>query len=349
MDEYAEPKLELKGKETKEDFLRLYKKCKDNKQARRYHAMYLSFSYGWKEISNILGIDYETIIEWVHLYNEYGLEGLGLDKPPGRPSSMTNEQLNEVKDVVKQCPRDIGLKFNNWTVSRLSKWVANKFNILLSDERIRQILHCIGFSYIKPLYSYILAKKGERKDFIDDFNEVVESGMSFMFEDESTVNQHPPIHGMWVLKGTKVKIRTFGNHVKRHVFAAVNPATGKIVSMVSKRLTANTFITFLGKLLDTINETITLLLDNSQCHRAKAVMDFLNKYRDRIRVVWMPKYSPELNPAEQVWKDMKLDVCHNYMFGTANKLAWGIRCYFRQLKPEKIMSLCSTDYLFGKL
>ena len=90
MDAYAEPKLELKGKESKEDFLRLYKRCKNNKQARRYHAMYLSFSYNWNEIAEILGIGYDTVIEWTHLYNDYGLEGLELGRPPGRPSSLTN-------------------------------------------------------------------------------------------------------------------------------------------------------------------------------------------------------------------------------------------------------------------
>ena len=342
-------KLVLEGSLTKEDFLKLYKKCRDAKQARCYHAMYLSFSYGWKEIADILGIDYETVLEWAKLYNEYGIEGLALGKPPGRTPSLTNEQLDEMKKTVQQCPRDIGMKFSNWTLGRLARWIAGKFNVILSDERIRQILHCIGFSYVKPKYSYILANKKERREFLHDFREVASSNESFMFEDESTVEQHPTLHGMWVLKGTKAKIRTFGNHVKRHVFAVVNPVTGRLVSMVTKRLTAITFTRFLGKLLNVIAVPFTLILDRSPCHKAGVVEEFLEKHKDRVRVMWLPKYSPDLNPSEQIWKDMKLDVCHNYLFGTANRLAWSIRGYFRRLKPEKAISLCSTDYLFGKL
>jgi transposase len=241
------------------------------------------------------------------------------------------------------------MKFSNWTLGRLARWIAGKFNVILSDERIRQILHCIGFSYVKPKYSYILANKKERREFLHDFREVASSNESFMFEDESTVEQHPTLHGMWVLKGTKAKIRTFGNHVKRHVFAVVNPVTGRLVSMVTKRLTAITFTRFLGKLLNVIAVPFTLILDRSPCHKAGVVEEFLEKHKDRVRVMWLPKYSPDLNPSEQIWKDMKLDVCHNYLFGTANRLAWSIRGYFRRLKPEKAISLCSTDYLFGKL
>jgi len=258
--------------------------------------MYLSFSYGWKEVAEILCIDYDTVLEWARLYNEYGLEGLALGRPPGRPSSLTGEQLDAVKKAVQQPPRDMGLRFSNWTLGRLAGWIARKFGVLLCNERIRQILHVMDFSYVKPTYSYILADRKERKEFLEEFREIADNGDSFMFEDESTVEQHPSLHGMWVLKGAKAKIRTFGNHVKRHVFAAVNPVTGKAVSMVAKRLTADAFIGFLGKLLGSITKPLTLILDNSPCHRAKAVMQFLEGHKSRMTVLWLPKYSPDLNP-----------------------------------------------------
>jgi len=309
----------------------------------------LSFSYDWKEIAEILGIDYDTVLEWARFYNEYGRDGLALGKPPGRASSLTDGQLSEVKEAVQQSPRSLGLKFSNWTLGRLTDWITGRFGAPLSGERIRQILHGMGFSYVRPTYSYILAERKERRAFLSDFREVVSSGETVLFEDESTVSQHPSLHGIWVLKGTKAKIKTFGNHAKRHVFAAVNPAIGKAVSMVTRRLTADAFIGFLGKLLACTAKPFTLVLDNSPCHKAKSVMQFLGQYKSRIKVLWLPRYSPDLNPSEHIWKDMKLNVCHNYLFGTANRLAWGIRCYFRQLKPERVMSLCNPDYLLAKL
>lgn len=343
MDAYAKG-LTLTGPHTRDDFFRLYKKCKDIRLRERYQALYLSFSYGWKEIADIIGVSYETILEWVHLYNAEGLEGLLPDRPPGRPSALTDKQLSEVKDAVRQSPRSLGLKFSNWTLGRLSGWIADRFGIRLCAERIRQVLHAIGFSYARPRYSYLLADRKERTAFLEEFSSL---DGALMFEDECTVSQHPSLHGMWVLKGTKPKVPTFGNHVKRHVFAAVDSVTGKAVSLVSRRLTADAFIGFLTRLLATVTRPFTLVMDNAPCHRAGRVKEFLERHKGRLAVLWLPKYSPDLNPSEQVWKDMKLDVSHNHFFSTADRLAWGIRGYFRRLEPGKVRSLCSTDYLFG--
>lgn len=349
MESYADNRLELKGKHTKDDFLKFYKKCKDFRLRERYLALSLGFKYSWNEVADNLGLNYQTVLEWVKAYNEDGLDGLIRGKPSGRPPSLTEEQEKQVRETVQQSPRTLGFRFSNWTVGRMTGWIADKFRVVLCPERIRQILHEIGFSYIKPVYSYIMASKKERKDFLEEFDDITSSDDVIVFEDESTVRQHPTLHGMWVLKGTKAKVKTFGNHAKRHVFAAVNPATGKKTTMVTKRLTSKAFLDFLERLTVSMKGEFTLILDSSPCHKAKRVMEFFETHKDRIRIIWLPKYSPDMNPVEHVWKDMKFNVSHNHMFGTVNKLAWGIRGYFRQLSPEKVKSLCSTDYLFGRL
>ena len=52
------------------------------------------------------------------------------------------------------------------------------------------------------------------------------------------------------------------------------------------------------------NKTLALVLDNASVHRAKAVNAFLNKYPD-VKIFFLPTYSPEYNPTEQVWKWIK--------------------------------------------
>ncbi|MBN2330844.1 MAG: transposase [Candidatus Aenigmarchaeota archaeon] len=168
--------LKLQGKHTKEDFLLLYKKCRDFRLRERYQAMYLSFMYDWEEIAVIVGREYQTVLEWARLYNESGIEGLDPDRPPGRSPSLSKEQMAEVKKNVMQCPRDIGLRFSNWTVGRVCRWIAGKFNVILSGERVRQLLHAVGFSYVKPSYSYILADRKEREAFLSEFREIAASG-----------------------------------------------------------------------------------------------------------------------------------------------------------------------------
>ena len=322
--EYAGARLGLEGDLTKDGFFKLYKRCKKIKSRDRYHALYLGFTYPWKEVAGIIGVSYRTVLMWAKLYNKNGLEGLDPDSPKGRESSLGQEELDEIKRIVSQSPRDSGFKFSNWTAARVAGWIASKLNVMLSAERARQVLHGIGFSYIKPIYSYIKADKTERKRFLEGFGEVMESNEVVLFEDESSVDQHPGTHGMWVLKGTRKEVKTFGTHAKRHVFAAADPKTGSAFSRVTRRLTADNFVKFLGVLVSRLTKPFTLVLDSSPCHTAKIVKEFFEKHK-RIKVVWLPKYSPDLNPIEHVWKDMKFDVTHNYMFGTVNRLAWGLK------------------------
>ena len=347
MESYAESRLTLTGPHTRDDFLHLYRKCKDKRLAERYLALSFGFEFRWKKVAEMLGLDYQTVLEWARAYNEHGLEGLDPDRQQGRPSSLTGEQKDQMKETVKQSPRTQGFRFSNWTVQRIAGWIAERFHIALSAERVRQILHRIGFSYVKPTYRYLQAEGLEKAQFACDLRMCRENQEALVFEDESSVDSHPGTHGMWVLKGTKPKVPTFGTHVKRHVFAAVNPATGTVVSKVSKRLTAKAFVGFVHALLKQISTSFTLVMDSSPCHTARAARQFLEKHRDRIRILWLPRYSPDLNPTEQLWRGMKFSVTHNWFFGTVNRLAWAIRGYFRNLAPEKVRSLCSTDYLFG--
>lgn len=93
--------IKLKGNLTQDDFLQLYKKCKDKRLAERYHSMYLSFMYSWEEIAVIVGREYQTVLEWAKLYNEHGLE---LGKPPGRPSALTKEPNDRSEECGKAVP-----------------------------------------------------------------------------------------------------------------------------------------------------------------------------------------------------------------------------------------------------
>ncbi|KXG73602.1 IS630 family transposase [Thermotalea metallivorans] len=68
-------------------------------------------------------------------------------------------------------------------------------------------------------------------------------------------------------------------------------------------------IQFLEKLLDYdaqrgISKTI-VILDNAGFHRAKAVQKFVREYEERLTLIFLPVYSPELNPQENIWNWMK--------------------------------------------
>ena len=345
-------KLQLKGNRTKDDFLRIYKKCKDLKLKERYHAMFLSFAYDWKEIAEILGRDYDTVLAWAKAYNENGLQGLNSVKPTGRPSSLAAEQQDEVKQTVKMSPRKLGFKFSNWNCKNLSWWIFKKFHVSLGREAVRLLLHKLGFVLIKPTYKYVLADKHERKRFLmrfrRKFNKLTKHDMLF-FLDESTFKQHPLLQAKWVPKGSKEYVDTFGNHANVNVLGAFCHALGKTLHMKSKKLNSEIFMKFVKHLIS-MNPAkhLVLVIDNAPWHKSKRTQAFLKTLKGVVDVVWLPAYSPDMNPIEHLWRFMK-STMSNHFFPTIGELKNALTEIFKNLyrNVEKLMTLCSPNYLLG--
>ena len=77
-------------------------------------------------------------------------------------------------------------------------------------------------------------------------------------------------------------------------------------------------------------------------------MKFLEIAVDKPEVLWLPAYSPDFNPIEHLWRFMK-SVMANTFFPTMEELNKALTDFFSGLyqKKQKIMTLCSPDYLLG--
>lgn len=352
MESYARKRLKLKQDRTRREWYNLYNLCKHGRLKERYHAMFLSFDYEWKEISKILGKRYDTILGWVHAYNKHGLKGLEPLKAPGYPPKLTKKQLAEVKQAVIEGPRSLGLSFSNWDTKTLGLWIKDRYGRKFSREGIRKLLRRLGFRYKKPGYAYINADKEEQQAFVQQLKQrvrLLNTDEMLLFLDECTARQHPTLKGMWILKGIKHVIKTFGNHARRNISAAVNPLTGDLFHRASKKLRAVDFIAFLKQLLSSTSKKLVLVIDRAQCHKANVTREFLAEHTDRIEVIWLPKASPKLNPAEHLWKEMKHAVTHNWFFRKIGSMVYAIKRFLNGFGRDDIMRICSMDYLVGKL
>ena len=90
---------------------------------------------------------------------------------------------------------------------------------------------------------------------------------------------------------------------------------------------------------------IVLILDNASSHKSHKVLDFIKKHKEKIELVFLPPYSPELNPIERVWKNLRYRVTHNIYFESIQKLEKAIMKYLKDhAKPnERLMSLCCIN------
>lgn len=129
------------------------------------------------------------------------------------------------------------------------------------------------------------------------------------------------------------------------VFGAVRTQDGRLVAGRDKKFNAITFLTFLERLLRHRRKgrTMVVVLDNARYHHARLIRPWLHKKRQVLRLLFLPPYSPELNPVERVWKLTRRLSTHNRYFPALEDLVESVFTQFELWsKPnETLRRLCA--------
>jgi len=110
-------------------------------------------------------------------------------------------------------------------------------------------------------------------------------------------------------------------------------AQGELRFMLTKgRVTAAVFIEFLTRLLVNATKPIFLIVDGHPTHKAKSVAKFVASRADKLALFVLPPYSPELNPDELVWNDLKGQCTGRKVITSLAQLRQMIISHMRQLQ-----------------
>lgn len=127
-----------------------------------------------------------------------------------------------------------------------------------------------------------------------------------------------------------------------HLFAAVEPATGRSFALVLPEQTAHTMQVFLDLFSAALppDEHAAIALDQAGWHVANDVIIPHN-----ISLVFLPSYSPELNPVERVWLYLReRHMSHRLLPGYLN-IVDALCTAWNRLTPERLRSLTGYPYL----
>jgi len=145
-------------------------------------------------------------------------------------------------------------------------------------------------------------------------------------------------------RGITPKAVKSGRRGRANYIGAINYRTGQLHVKQIGRLNASVFITFLEHLLDFYgpNQHIYLIVDNAPGHTAKMVSTFVSSYSHRLTLFFLPKYSPDLNPIELLWRCTKQDLIYPQSFDRVSDLTRVVDNYFDSFTvPNPVLqSLC---------
>ncbi len=126
-----------------------------------------------------------------------------------------------------------------------------------------------------------------------------------------------------------------------YLFGAFSPINGDSFLLEMPSCNADNFQIFMDELSNkTPNEYKIVVLDNGAFHHAKRLV-----IPDNIKLLFLPPYSPELNPAEKMWAKYKRTFT-NKLHKSLEEVSQFITEVIKQNSKETIMSICSFSYVF---
>jgi len=162
-----------------------------------------------------------------------------------------------------------------------------------------------------------------------------------LFSDESGFCLHPKLGRVWCKKGKQPYVLTRSQHNKRlNIFGWVDPIDGKHGMLKQHKGNTDGFLAMLKKILNRYKGmVIYLFVDQARWHKGQRITKFLIQH-SRLIINYIPKYHPELNFQEILWRTMRYEETTNTYYETLDELTMSVFCRSQRWKPNKILSLC---------
>ena len=163
-----------------------------------------------------------------------------------------------------------------------------------------------------------------------------------LFGDESEVLTHPYLAQVWAKKGADLCIPAPGQSAKVAMLGVLDWARRDLIVHTSRTKRSLDFIALLeevdrryGPKVGVAIKPIVLVLDNGPIHTSKASRAALAERAHWLTVEWLPKYAPELNDIEGVWRDLKRHHLAHQTFTGPQELACAIHDAVMKLNAER--------------
>jgi len=131
-----------------------------------------------------------------------------------------------------------------------------------------------------------------------------------MFQDEGRFGLLGMPRRCWAPRGTRPVVGARLQRKYIYAFTAVSPHDGVMDSLVLPWVSAQTMSLFLGEVAQRhAEEFVVMVMDQAGWHVAGELTVPPN-----MRLVFLPPYSPELNPAEHIWEALREDCFANTVF-----------------------------------
>jgi transposase len=263
------------------------------------------------DIAHYFGLNRVTVSYWLSRYNEGGKEALRSRKAPGPSLKLSSKEAIKILQSLKLPATDFGFETPLWTCKRVEYIIQKLTKKNLDNSNVWRLLKRLGLTNQKGKRRALEQNPKEAKKWLkDEWPKILAHAKRWQaiiyFQDEAGVSVNAVMGKTWSPKGKTPIVKLSGNRGGISVSSAISPA-GRLLFRVEKEtVNSTTFIDFLDKIRrHHKNRKVIVIVDRAPSHIAGKVGDYVEKNKKAFALYYLPPYSPELNPDENVWSYLK--------------------------------------------
>jgi transposase len=323
----------------KEELRIHHKKERDGRVRDRIKAVLMyDDGYSFAEIAKVLLLSDEGIRK--HLIDYHGQAKL---KPEngGNYSKLNTDQEQQLIEHLETnsyvYARDIGL------------YIEKQYGVSYTLAGVIKLLHRLGFSYKKPKLipgKLDLAKQEEFKLQYSLLKGNLAKDEAIYFMDSVHPQYQTRAKYGWIRKNQVKTLPTFSGWKRKHIIGAINLESHDLITTDNPKVNGDYIIEFLKKLEEHRQDKrkIYLICDNAGYHKSNKIKEYLKN--SKIELIFLPPYSPNLNPIERMWKFMHSVVSNNRFYLDFASFANSLQSFFDNISKykHKISSLINDNF-----
>ena len=307
-----------------------------------------------QEVGELFGVTRQSVGDWVKRYRQKGAKGLKAQARGRRRGSRLKpwQAAQIVRAIMDKHPDQLKLPFYLWTREAVALLIERRFGFPVSIWTAGRYLARWGFTPQKPV----------RRAFERDPEKV----RRWLDQEYPAIRRQAKREKAVIYWGDQMGLRwdhAVGRPFSRQGHTPVVPGTGqrfgynmisamtnrgRISFMVFKgRFRIPVFRTFLTRLARQAPHRIFLIIDGHPVHRSAKIKAWLAARKHRIRLFFLPGYSPELNPDEVLNQDVKSNAVGRRRARNQPELMRNVRGYLRgrQKQPHVVRNYFNEKHV----
>lgn len=289
---------------------------RDKNHARRLIAM-LMLHQGMTvtDVAKMLCAARSSVGRWINWFTLHGVEGLKSLRPGRAPRWPVADILQALPLLIQRSPKDFGWLRSRWSTELLARIVNQFFGVALHPATLHRYLKQAGIVWRRaaPTLKIKDPHYEEKRLVIEQALAQARTDHPVFYQDEVDIDLNPKIGADWMPKGQQKRIVTPGQNQKHYLAGALHSGTGRVHYVSGGSKNSDLFIKLLETLRRTYRraKTMTLVVDNYIIHKSRKVARWLAENK-KFRLLFLPTYSPWLNPIERLWLSLHETITRNH-------------------------------------